>query len=35
MSELKYNIRPSQEEILNIFGVYAAAGEKHGLENIG
>ena len=35
MSEVKYNIRPLQEEILKIFKGFAAMGEKYGLENIG
>lgn len=32
MSELKYNIRPLQEEVLKIFKVFAAICEKHGLK---
>ena len=32
MSELKYNIRPLQEEVLKIFKVFAAICEKHGLR---
>ena len=32
MSEVKYNIRPLQEEVLKIFKVFAAICEKHGLR---
>lgn len=32
MSEVKYNIRPLQEQILKIFKVFAAICEKHGLR---
>ena len=32
MSEVKYNIRPLQEEVLKIFKVYSAICEKHGLR---
>lgn len=32
MSELEYNIRPLQEEVLKIFKVFAAICEKHGLR---
>ena len=35
MSEVEYNIRPLQEEVLKIFKVFAAICDKHGLENIG
>ena len=32
MSEVKYNIKPLQEEVLKIFKVFAAICEKHGLR---
>ena len=31
MSEVKYNIKPLQEEVLKIFKVFAAGCEKCGL----
>ena len=35
MSEVEYNIRPLQEDVLKIFKGFATMGEKYGLENIG
>ena len=32
MSEVKYNIRPVQEEILKIFKVFVTSGEKNWLR---
>ena len=32
MSEVKYNIRPLQKEVLKIFKIFAAICEKHGLR---
>ena len=34
MSEVKYNIRPLQEAVLEIFKVFAARCEKCGLEKL-